>query len=175
MDQSVGLPRGQVRLVAFDPGWANAFQEERGALLGSLSELVVDIEHIGSTAITGLPAKPIIDLLIGLVSFEHVDETVKRLAAHGYEDRGRPEVGRHHLAKGPHDRRTHYVHLVEQGSAQWHDKVRFRDYLQGHADRRREYAELKRALANRYAGDRSAYTSAKNAFVTETLELARRE
>jgi GrpB-like predicted nucleotidyltransferase (UPF0157 family) len=172
---AIGLERHVVQLSAPDPAWRAAFESERDDLARLLAGLVVDVQHVGSTAIPDLCAKPVIDVLVGLTSFTDVDEAVRLLVQSGYHDRGRAEGGRHHVAKGPPERRTHYVHVVGHGSDEWEDKVLFRDYLLRHPERVTAYEVLKRGLAQRHVVDRPSYTTAKHAFVIETVALARAE
>lgn len=173
MEQNIGLQRGLVKLVPYDASWVDEFQAERDELHRLLAGLVQAIEHVGSTAVPGLSAKPIIDIAVGVDSFADVNRAVSALVVAGYFDRGR-QGERHLVAKGPVERRTHYVHLIELNSAEWRQMLMFRDYLISNGDRLQAYEVLKQKLAHRFPSDRNAYGNAKDAFIEETLALATR-
>jgi GrpB-like predicted nucleotidyltransferase (UPF0157 family) len=171
VSQNIGLQRGLVRLAPYDASWKHAFETERDELRRLLGDLVQQIEHVGSTSVPGLSAKPIIDIALGIDSVTDVDGAVRTLVAAGYVDRGR-QGERHLVAKGPEQRRTHYIHLVEQHASEWRQMLLFRDYLISNSDRARTYEALKEGLAARFPTDRNAYANAKDAFIEETLALA---
>ena len=157
----------QVRLVEHDPAWAARFADERARLLTVLGDLPAEIEHVGSTAVPGLVAKPILDLLVGRPPGD-VAPYVAALQRAGYVYRGEAGIpGRHYFRRG--DPRTHHLHLVERGGALWRDHLAFRDRLRADAALAAEYGALKQRLALRHAGDRAAYTEAKAPFVTAVL------
>ncbi len=133
------------------------------------------LEHVGSTAVPGLAAKPILDILAGLRVLSDARACIPRLEAIGYEyvpeyeDR-LPE--RRYFRKGPLENRTHHLHMVEIGSDFWTSHVRFRKYLRGHPEAAREYEALKRDLAAAHAGDRDLYTESKADFILSILVRA---
>ena len=125
-------------------------------------------EHIGSTGIQGLLAKPIVDLLAGVVSLEGVNALINRLCDSGYttsREFNATLVDRKWLMRWRDGRRTHHLHIVVHGSAQWYDRLIFRDALRRDPALVRRYAELKIGLAAMYSADREAYTEAKAEFV----------
>lgn len=159
----------EVVIVDYDPAWPAAFNRERMTIAVALHGIARTIDHIGSTAVPGLAAKPIIDILVGVDSLDTVPGCVSSLEALGYEylgENGIPE--RHYFHKpgggGARDR-THHLHLVVVGSAHHCRHRAFSDYLRAHDDTRDEYAALKRELAERFAMDRAAYTDAKSDFI----------
>ena len=142
-----------------------------GAALGAWAEAV---EHIGSTAIPGLDAKPVIDLLVGLRSMGDAGRCIRPLEELGYEYRGEAGVpGRLFSREFRKGQRAHHLHLAVLGGAFWNEHLLFRDYLQAHPRTANEYARLKRALAARYRSDREAYAAAKADFVRGVLEKAK--
>ncbi|HZT87139.1 MAG TPA: GrpB family protein [Stellaceae bacterium] len=164
----------EIDIVAYDAGWPAAYEAERTAVQAALHAIeVVAIAHIGSTAVPGLAAKPVIDIAVTVRSVHAARErVVPALAAVGYqfwEDNPDPE----HLffVKGlpPRaSRRTHHLHVVEPGP--WFDdSVRFRDILRRDPTAARSYEALKRDLAQRHGSDREAYTEAKSTFVAVIL------
>jgi GrpB-like predicted nucleotidyltransferase (UPF0157 family) len=169
-EPALGLRGGTTIVRAYDPRWQHEFERE-AAILGSLlGELVSAIEHVGSTAVPGLAAKPVLDIAISFTDASRLAEARRRLNASGYEDRG--DQGDHGgvvFAKGPASSRTHYLHLVEAGSDQWLRYLGFRDALRRDPLRRSRYEALKKRLAARFPRDRSSYQRTKGEFVEETL------
>lgn len=131
------------------------------------------IHHVGSTAVPGLLAKPVIDILVGVDSLEDSRPCIALLAPLHYLYSPYLPEQMHWLCKPDPARRTHHLHLVPTHSERFVDELAFRDYLRAHGDRAREYAELKRGLAARHRQDREAYTDGKAEFVHATLSLAR--
>jgi GrpB-like predicted nucleotidyltransferase (UPF0157 family) len=174
MNRKIGLKRGTVRLAPHAAEWSSLYEEERARLEGILSGLPAAFEHVGSTAIPGLEAKPIIDLALGIPSLDKVEEYIRRLEPHGYHDRGALPGEDRLLARGPEECRTHYVHIVEFGGKKWQEYILFRDYMRTHPKAREEYAGLKEVLADQYADEREKYTAGKHDFIQHILELARR-
>ena len=170
----VGLERGTVRLVSYSPAWHVLFEREKKTLLVAMQGVVLKIEHIGSTSIPDMEAKPIIDMAAVIPSIDIVEKCLQPLAAVGYEYRGEYGLpGRHFFTKGtPH---THYLHIVAQGSDHWTAWLAFRDYVSSHRDVADEYSLLKRNLAKAYQEDRDAYTKAKGEFISRIVEKAKAE
>lgn len=181
MSDILGLKRGTVKLLPHNPKWAELFEEERQLLINTFGDTIIAIEHIGSTSIPGIPAKPILDMNIGVESLEVALAMKDEFVRLGYEHR--PFVQGVSLeglreqelyVRGPESRRTHFAHVTVYASDFWNRSLVFRDYLRSHPNRAQEYADLKTALANAHAADRTSYSKAKTDFVLETLELARR-
>lgn len=167
----VGLDRERVRVEPADPAWREAYEREVERLDDLIGNDVREFEHVGSTAVEGLPAKPVIDLLAVVDDVDDARELLPALEANGYEYRPKPdESERLHCSKGPPDDRTHYLKLVERDSEFHRETVAFRDRLREHPDVAAAYADLKRDLAERYPGDRDAYTEAKADFVENVLD-----
>lgn len=172
----IGLHRGMVRIAPYHPRWAEYFRMEKELLLKTMGEKVVDIRHIGSTSIVGMPAKPILDILVGVQTLAAVEPFAKDLSVIGYEDRGNgDEPGRRYFVKGAGEKRTHHLNFCESNGSFWIKHVLFRDYLEKHSDARKQYAILKQALAERFPTDRNAYTTGKEEFVRSILNLAMSE
>jgi GrpB-like predicted nucleotidyltransferase (UPF0157 family) len=164
-----------VVIADYDPAWPALFEQEWSRIAPVVAAFAVSVEHVGSTAVPGLCAKPIIDILITVDSFGPADAYIPTLAALGYVFRDDPSnVDRH--AFGMRDANGHRpvpgfnVHIEEHGSLGVRRFVAFRDYLRTHAETAREYCALKRALAAAYGSDRDGYTAAKTAFVRVVLE-----
>jgi len=160
-----------VSIEAYDPDWPRRFAEERERLLSLVPQLSA-IEHVGSTAVPGLAAKPIIDIMAAVPSIDTVDLLVELLCAHGYvtsADFNRALGDRRWLMRQADGKRTHHLHLVPCGSSYWSECIRFRDALRHDECLAARYADLKRELADQFGRDRDGYGNAKTAFVTEVL------
>ncbi len=168
----LGLESGSVRLVEYDERWPALFNAERRRILHHCGPLPVIVEHIGSTSIPGMCAKPVLDMLAGRPRGTSTAEYVEALTGAGYVYRGERGVpGREFFRRG--DPRMFHVHLVEEGGLLWRDYLGFRDYLRANPDAAREFAASKRELAARFPRDREAYLNAKSPHVEDILRLAR--
>jgi GrpB-like predicted nucleotidyltransferase (UPF0157 family)/8-oxo-dGTP pyrophosphatase MutT (NUDIX family) len=163
-----------VRIVPYDDSWPERFLEERAALSIAIGDWASGgIHHVRSTAVPGLDAKPVIDILVGVRDLATSGECFDRLAALGYLYAPYRVDEMHWFCKPDLARRTHHLHLVPTGSPRFRDELAFRDYLRGHAHVAREYGTLKRQLAKEFEHDREGYTAAKADFVRATLDRAR--
>lgn len=164
--------RSPVRLEPHDPAWVDAFDRERAVIAAELGSLATDIAHIGSTAVQGLEAKPVVDLLVGVDDLaEAVPLVCRRLEALGYSWwRDNPRADEHaYLLRACDGIRTHHVHVATHGEAFWRTRVGFRDALRADAGLAADYAQLKRRLADDFDADRDGYTAAKGAFVRRVV------
>lgn len=161
-----------VLVIEYEREWPRRYEEEEGRIVAALGELAVGIEHVGSTAVPGLGAKPIIDIMVGVARLEDGERCVGPLERLGYEYRGEAGIpGRLFFGKGRP--RTHHVHVTEHGSDFWERLLLFRDFLRAHSRMAAEYHNLKKELAARYRSDREAYTEAKTHFIRSVEERAR--
>ncbi|BDD87743.1 GrpB family protein [Desulfofustis limnaeus] len=172
----------EIAIVDYDPRWSQLFEEEKRHLLSCLpADQVVRIEHFGSTAVPGLAAKPIVDMLVEVKNLAVARRRiVPILEAQGYDYFWRPSFGdiqspyyAWFIKRDDQGRRTHHIHMIEKHFSQW-DGLLFRDYLIDHPDVARDYEELKRRLSRAYPADRAAYTIAKGEFVRRVTEAAKR-
>lgn len=165
-----------VHIVAYDPSWPTLYAEERKRILKAVGQRVEEVEHVGSTAVPGLDAKPVIDLVVGLENMANALSLVEPLRSLGYSYWAEGAKPHHHLFVRFVDlamsARTHNLHLVEAGGQYWEERLLFRDYLRKHLETAKEYAQLKHRLATEYRDDREAYTSAKADFVSEVVRRA---
>jgi GrpB-like predicted nucleotidyltransferase (UPF0157 family) len=163
-----------VEIAAYDSAWPAAYERERALITGALGDLVAAIEHIGSTAVPGLGAKAILDIMVGVRTLAEGDRCIRPLERLGYEYRGEAGVPeRLYFRKLTDGLRTHHIHMVELGSDFWQRHLLFRDYLREHPDEARDYYELKVRLAERFGTDRLGYNEAKAAFIESALARAR--
>ncbi len=163
------------RVVEYDPHWPRLFEEERARVSAAIGDWTEGIEHVGSTAVPGLPAKPILDVLVGLRTLSDALRCIPRLEAIGYEyvpeyERELPQ--RRYFRKGPREDRTHHIHMVVRGGDFWRSHVAFRDWLRAYPEDAAAYARVKRDLVSRFGGDRDAYTEGKREFIEAILEKA---
>jgi GrpB-like predicted nucleotidyltransferase (UPF0157 family) len=166
--------REPVTVIPYDPRWAVAFEQERDAILRALNGLDARVEHIGSTSVPGLVAKPIIDIMVIVPNAEEAVRTITPLIALDYICRGEFEIpGRVYFRKGTPQ--THHLHEYWSGNPEIERHLFFRDYLRAHSNARDAYAELKCGLAEKFRHDREAYTNAKTDFITQIDTLARQE
>ena len=160
-----------VEIVPYEPAWPDLFATEAARLRGVLDPGdVLGIQHFGSTAVPGLAAKPIIDILIAVRSLATAKATmIEPIRGLGYAWWAEnPKTDRMFFVKGmpPYGkRRTHHVHLTESAGEMWQRRLPFRDYLRANPDEARRYEELKYDLAARYPTDREQYTDAKTEYI----------
>lgn len=167
---SLGLEKGVVRLVPYSVDWPELYAKERDRIAGALGELVVDIEHVGSTAIPGLTAKPILDIMLGVSEIADSVRCVRPLAELGYEYKGEYGIpGRHYFRMGEPSTTAH-IHLVARVTEFWTRHLHFRDYVRAHPDAAEAYARVKRDLARLHPSDRPAYTEGKTSFILGILD-----
>lgn len=169
---SLGLESGTVRLVAHAPAWTALFRAEAARIRAAIDAgLPLALEHMGSTAVPGLVAKPILDVLAGYPRGAAVGPYVLALVGAGYTHRGENGIpGREFLRRG--EPRAYHVHLVVQDGPIWRDQLAFRDALRAEPELRDAYAALKLALAQRFPRDRASYIEGKGAFVESVLRRA---
>ena len=161
----------------YDPAWSAMFEQERRSLHTVLGPLLLTIEHIGSTAVPGLAAKPIIDLQASVRSLaEAQSRCVEPLQALGYTYLPQYEAwlpGELFFRKALAGPWTHHLHILQGDDPRWRDRLFFRDYLRNHPEAAATYAKLKKDLAAAFDDDISGYRNAKDAFVAATMAQAR--
>lgn len=164
---SVGPP---VEILPYDPAWRARFEAERAVLEPVLAEAVVGgIHHVGSTAVPGLAAKPIIDILSGVIDLDSSRWCVDALVPLGYVYAPYRVEEMHWLCKPDAVHRTHHLHLVPADSARFADEISFRDALRADPELAADYSALKHRLAERFRRDREGYTAAKADFIRAAL------
>ncbi|MGH4012662.1 MAG: GrpB family protein [Pseudonocardiaceae bacterium] len=171
------MRRDPIKIVAYDPEWPKLFARERDRLESILSPWLVEpIEHIGSTAVPGLPAKPIIDMVAPIADYATFHSALPALDQLGWVQASEPgdEAARKWSICFPEvGWRTHHLHVVEHRSAYWRDWLAFRDHLRADSDTAAEYGEIKAELASRDHHDRTAYRAGKAPFICGVLDQLR--
>jgi GrpB-like predicted nucleotidyltransferase (UPF0157 family) len=164
-----------VTLRAYDPSWPDRFQLEAAALHKAIGPWITGgVHHIGSTAMPGMTAKPVIDIMVGVADLDESRPCIELLAPLDYCYAPYRDDVMHGFCKPSPAKRTHHLHLVPTDSARFTDVLAFRDYLRTHAEAARQYENVKLELATRYADDRNAYTDGKSDMVAALTEQARR-
>ena len=169
--QSLGLKRGELRLAPYRDEWPLLFESEKKIIEAAVGYHISDIQHVGSTAIVGMPAKPILDIAIAVENFEKARLCIDPLVGFGYTFRGENGIPRrHYFTKS--DPTTHHIHMVEESSDEWAKLICFRDLLRADPKTAEDYRKLKLDLWERLPGDRKAYQAAKATFIEEVISRA---
>ncbi|MEI7880799.1 MAG: GrpB family protein [bacterium] len=170
----IGLKTGTVKLSHYTTLWRNRYRAEERRLRLYTEGSVYLLEHIGSTAIQGLDAKPIIDIAMMIPTLRRQALWIKRLEAAGYTYKGEYGLpGRHFFTRG--NPVTHHLHLVAKGCDHWTRWLLFRDYLRAHPEEAQNYNKAKKNLARKYSQNRVAYTQAKTPIINAILEKAKKD
>lgn len=173
----LGQHKRDFTIVPYQLGWKDLFEQEADLLHSALGEKALRIEHIGSTAIPGILAKPIIDIMVAVVSLAEAAELIPVVESLGYEYKPHDTIpDRIYFAKeSSPEHRTHHLNLTALGSGFWTSQLAFRDYLRAHDEITAEYGELKKRIAEQYAQTHQLDPEAKSEFVARVLELAEKE
>ena len=168
----LGLKPGVVQLQEHQPEWASIAQEAIQKLQALLGDIAIDIQHVGSTSITHIKAKPVIDLAVAVDNFDDVRILIPKLEAAGFyhvselDQNWQIFLG---CVAGDSDIRTHHIHIVRSGGQEWNHYIKFRDYLNGNKQDALKYQELKIKLQSEFSQDRAAYTEGKADFIQQIL------
>lgn len=161
-------------LLPYDAGWPEAFASEAARLRSGLPDVLLDLQHMGSTAVPGLPAKPVIDILAVVPSLDALDLQRDEFERLDYQVMGEFGIpGRRYFRKDdPSGKRTHQVHAFAEGSREIARHLEFRDYLRAHPEVAAEYGDLKRILAAECGDDMRCYSNGKTAFIRDVERRA---
>jgi GrpB-like predicted nucleotidyltransferase (UPF0157 family) len=159
--------KAPITIVDYDEDWPTEYEAEKTRLVAQIGGLAVEIEHVGSTAVPGIAAKPVIDIMPGVRSMADAEACIEGMRRLGYEyvpefEEALPD--RRYFRKGHPEQKLH-VHIVQIGGEFWRRHIAFRDYLRAHPEAADEYAALKRRLAAQHPRDSHAYTHAKSEFI----------
>ena len=176
----LGLKRGEVRLCEHDPQWEAAAKQTIKLLHEILGDTAKDIQHVGSTAVKSIKAKPVIDLIVGVTDLETIMTFSEQLKENGFyfvgrEGRERQPVfqcGEYDEARHEMAFLTHYIHIVRFDSRQWHNYINVRDYLNSHADEAKLYEKAKTESSQKNGDSLKDYHDGKEAFVSSLIEIA---
>jgi GrpB-like predicted nucleotidyltransferase (UPF0157 family) len=172
-DESFGLGLKNLTVALAVPNalWHDAYEVEAEAIREALGDMAIDIQHVGSTAIPNIKAKPIIDIMVGIKYFADGLSCVGAMESIGYDYAGTDIVPDDHIfGRGIEgDTRTHLVHVVEYRGSNWNRMLAFRDALRANPELARAYEELKVGLADAHAGSRAEYTKSKHDFIDKVV------
>ena len=171
----IGLKRGTVKVVPYRKEWAREFEKEKARIFQICGDKIVAVEHIGSTSVPGLAAKPIIDIAIGVRRLEDAEQLLRPLRKIGYQFYKKFQRQRLFVAKGPDENRTHYLHVMRYKGAKWNADQLFRNYLRSHPKEVKRYIQLKTKLAREHSNNRQAYSDGKDIFIKSIIKKARKK
>lgn len=154
-------------VVSYNPKWKEMYKEESEKIKNVLSDIVIDIHHIGSTAIPGIKAKPVIDILVEVKDIEGVDQYNYKMRELGYEVMGEYGIPKRRFFRKGENKRTHHIHIFQVGNEEIGRHINFKEYLIACPDKAREYSKLKEKLVNKYTYDVKNYTNGKSDFIKE--------
>lgn len=171
----IGLKRGTVVLLPHQTMWEKEAEKAILLLKSLLKDIVVDIQHVGSTAIQNISAKPIIDIVVGVRNLENVKPYIERLEQEEIIFRNQDVAGQLLFVIGDFakDTRTYHIHIVEWNSTAWNDYINFRDYLNTFPEQAKKYDSLKKQLAVKFSNNRADYTDGKQELIDRLLQKAR--
>jgi len=161
-----------ILVIDYDPAWPGLFRELCARILPVVEDFALSVEHVGSTSVPGLAAKPIIDMSIVIPVEDDVPLAITRLATIGYTHRGNLGVEGREAFAHPAGLPSHHLYVSPQGSPGLRNHLALRDYLRSHPEAAREYGELKRELARRFPRDIDAYVDGKTDFILAILRDA---
>ncbi len=163
----------QIELKTYDPVWRIAYRKEAQDLLEALPDAIVEIHHVGSTAVPGLTAKPVIDILVSVWRLEQIEDQIQALLALDYTDKGEFGIpGRRYLTKGTDEQDAFHLHILQAGHPELSRHLVFRDYLIAHSEAAEAYAALKRELSQSEWDSTSEYSEAKTEFIRQVERQA---
>jgi GrpB-like predicted nucleotidyltransferase (UPF0157 family) len=167
----IGLKRGLVQLVPHRREWSDLYEAEAQVIWDWTGDLILDVQHVGSTSVPGLEAKPILDIVIAVGMKEAIAGVVERLTQAGYNDYGdQGKDGGYLLGRETAgDICVAHLHIVETADPQWRNYIAFRDILRHDRSIRRAYADLKKRLSAQFPDDRVSYTAGKDEFIQDVL------
>ncbi len=165
-----------VTVVPYNAEWKRRYQEETDRLSAALQSHIIAMHHIGSTAIPGILAKPIIDILVEVYQIEVIDTLTEQMEAHGYRAHGEHGIaGRRFFSRDTAAVRTHHIHVFQSGHPDIARLIGFRDYIRSHPDAAQRYSHLKQQLARQFANDSECYTEAKTDFIRSIERLVQEQ
>ncbi len=178
MKKEIGLKKGFVKVEKYNPEWKEEFNKEKKNLKKIFGDVALSIEHVGSTSVVGLSAKPIIDIAIGVNSLEDIAKVKEKILKFShYSIKENNADGEILMRRGVPIKQgedkpsfiTHFIHIVEIDGIKYKETLMYRDYLRKNKEVLKEYNDLKQKLAIKYQNDRKAYTKAKDDFIKSIL------
>jgi GrpB-like predicted nucleotidyltransferase (UPF0157 family) len=166
-----GLNPRELRLVTVGPEWAQRFASEQSRLLSALGLAAIDVQHIGSTAVPGILAKPILDIAVAIENFESGHLLVPIIIGLGYEYRGEYGISRRHYFVQGSPKRTHHLHVLEHHTSEWRQHICFKEYLLSSPTLAAQYSDIKREIISESFGNRGQYQTLKSCFISQIFKV----
>ena len=161
----------EVKLVEYNPNWPEMFKAESEILHDLLEDIAIGIHHIGSTAVLGMDAKPVVDLMVEATDLEIVQSMTDEFKKAGYEVLGESGIpGRHFITRNSAGKRTHDIHIFQSAHKEIEQMILFRDRMRENASEAEAYSELKHDLASKHRHDPVRYTQEKTEFILRALD-----
>jgi len=157
----------RVGVVSYNSNWKDMYKEESEKIKNVLNNIIIDIHHIGSTAIPGIKAKPVIDILIEVKDIEGVEQYNHKMEVLGYKVIGEYGIAKRRFFRRGGCKRSHHLHIFQAGNKEIKRHINFKEYLIAHPGKAREYSKLKEKLANNYTYHIENYINGKNDFIKE--------
>jgi len=179
MNKEIGLRKGFVKVEKYNQEWKEEFNKEKKNLKKVFGKVAISIEHVGSTSVVGLSAKPIIDIAIGVDSLKDIEKIKEKILKFSHysikDDNAEGEIlMRRGVPTKPDEDKpsfvTHFIHIMEIDGSKYKETLAYRDYLRKNKKTLKEYDNLKQKLAIKYKNDRKSYTKAKNKFIKSILD-----
>ena len=158
-----------IEVVAYDPAWPDLFERLRGPVWAVVGECALAVEHVGSTAVPGLAAKPIVDMTVVVRSGADVPRAIANLATIGYVHRGDLGIEGREAFRAPADLPAHHLYVCPAGTVPLRNHILLRDYLRAHPEAARQYGALKKKLAAQFPDDSESYVAGKTDFIVAIL------
>jgi GrpB-like predicted nucleotidyltransferase (UPF0157 family) len=160
----------RVEIHNYDPEWPRVFEHLRDGIAAAVGPQVLRIEHVGSTSVAGLAAKPIVDLILVIATHDDLEVVIDRLRKLGYQHRGDLGIAGREAFTTPQRTTAHHLYVCAEDSTALRRMLGFRDILRSDTSTARAYAALKHSLAERFRDNRPAYTEAKTSFIDDILD-----
>jgi GrpB-like predicted nucleotidyltransferase (UPF0157 family) len=161
-----------IKVVAYDPAWPDLFARLRAPVWAVVQDYALSIEHVGSTSVPGLAAKPVIDISVVVKTDADVPRTIAALATLGYAHRGNLGIEGREAFRAPANLPPHHLYVCPAGSLALRNHIVLRDYLRAHPDVARQYGVLKKQLAAQFPDDIESYVAGKTAFIVRILRVS---
>lgn len=161
------MSKRNIVVEPYNKKWKAKFKSEKHKLEKVFNDIIVDIHHIGSTAIPGIKAKPVIDIMVVVKDIDKVDSFNNAMKTLGYEPKGEFGIENRRFFQKGDNNRTHHVHIFQQGNKEIKRHLNFRDYMRAHPQKAHKYSNLKETLADKYSHDINKYIEGKNDFIAE--------
>ncbi len=168
--KNIGLKKDTVKILPYQKTWQNNFEKEKEMILGLRNKHIQAVEHVGSTSIPGMPAKPIIDINIGVDNFYNAPTLIKSLSQIGYEFRLKPRKFQWLFVKVHNGKETHYLKIVRFKGNYWNEYQNFKNALLSSKTAFEQYKKLKLKLGSLYLDSRKEYTKGKNNLIKKILK-----